>query len=96
MSIDRERFIRDTKRMMDVCPGCKTEVGPATCHMYYSTWDCWGCGAKIDGRVATPELVLRCENEWPDYDRHFGDPAHPIACSCSGRGWYALDETNSR
>lgn len=86
-----EEFLRLS---MDVCPSCGTEMGPATCCMTYSTWHCWGCGANLDGRVVTPKSVKRCVNEWPDYKRTFGDPVHPLACSCIGRGWYPwADET---
>lgn len=31
---------------------------------------------------------IACQNVWPDYHPYPGDPIHPLACSCSGRGWY--------
>lgn len=81
------------RRHMEVCPNCGTELPPATCCFTYSEWRCWGCGANLDSRVVMPKLVLRCENEFPEYDRHPGDPVHPLACSCTGRGWYEITST---
>jgi hypothetical protein len=79
-------------RTMEICPSCGTELPPAVCHMTYSTWHCGGCGATLDGRVVQPKLVIRCENAWPDYRPLYdGEGVHPLACSCTGRGWYELD-----
>lgn len=81
-------FANWLRRSMDICPNCLTELPPRTCCFSYSTWSCRGCGATLDSRVVSPKVVLRCENSWPDYDRHFGDLVHPLVCSCTGRGWY--------
>lgn len=74
---------------MDVCPNCGAEMGPGVCcNMSWTEWHCFGCGANLDSRVAMPKVVMRCEDEWPDYERHILDPVHPLACSCTGRGWH--------
>lgn len=39
------------------CPNCDTILSSRQCHMTYSTWKCWGCGATLDSRVVTPNLV---------------------------------------
>lgn len=80
------------RRRVEICPNCKTEIGHGSCCMTYTTWHCWGCGANLDSRVVTPLTVLRCENEWPDYKPSFADPKHPIACACTGRGWFEYEE----
>lgn len=41
------------------CPGCGGKVGWETCHMTYTTWKCFGCGADLDGRVTGPTMVHR-------------------------------------
>jgi hypothetical protein len=73
---------------MSVCPNCGAELGDGSCCFTYTVWHCWGCGADLDSRVVMPKSVQRCQNDWPDYERHFGDPVHPLACSCTGKGWY--------
>lgn len=85
-------FVEMLRLSMEVCPGCGTELGHRQCHFTYSTWHCWGCGGTIDGRVARPKSVRRCENEWTDYEGLLGDTLHPIACACSGRGWFEWEE----
>lgn len=77
---------------VEVCPNCQAEVGQGMCCMTYTEWHCWGCGARLDSRVVSPLTVYACQNEWPDYKPTFGESRHPIACSCSGRGWYPYDE----
>jgi ribosomal protein L37AE/L43A len=78
-------------RSMTVCPNCGTELGQGICHFYYTTWWCSGCGANLDGRVVSPKVVLRCLDQHPDYDRHLGDPVHPLVCTCTGRGWFEIE-----
>jgi predicted amidophosphoribosyltransferase len=44
-----------------VCPGCYADIDYASrqCHMWYSTWHCWECGATLDSRVVYPLLVKK-------------------------------------
>lgn len=93
MAIDLASLFR---RGIDLCPNCETELPPASCHFYFSSWDCWGCGAHLDGRVVHPKSALRCENEWPDYKRaSLIDTVHPILCVCGGRGWVDFPDTDT-
>lgn len=89
--VDKESFGDFLRRRMNVCPNCEGPIGEGVCCFTHTEWTCWGCGAHLDSRVVTPKTVLRCENAWPDYIPRFGEPAHPTACSCSGRGWYGLE-----
>ena len=79
-------------RLVELCPNCKAKLPHRQCHFTFSTWRCFGCGAVLDSRVVSPIYAKPCENAWPDYKREFGEPEHPLACSCTGRGWYPIKE----
>lgn len=78
------------RRIIELCPNCHERLGPAMCCFTYSEWHCWGCGARLDSRVVTPELALECEVEWPDYEPDPFDDPHPEECVCEGLGWVSL------
>lgn len=46
-----------TRPKKEVCPNCKGALIGPICHFTYNTWDCTECGAHLDGRVITPEII---------------------------------------
>lgn len=71
------------------CPKCHRFVdvyervcfGPNQGNTYWCHWCAW--------RGRDPVYGERCENTWPDYEPRWPiDPPHPLACACSGRGYY--------
>lgn len=56
----REMVIDRMNRSREYCPGCGSASLTYSCHFSYGSWRCWGCGAHIDGRVASP-LYLTTE-----------------------------------
>lgn len=90
----RELLSRPT---VNLCPGCKSILGSRQCHFTYSTWNCFGgCGAVLDSRAVSPILAFKCMNDFPDYQSRLGEPVHPLACSCTGRGWYPIGGREQR
>lgn len=75
---------------VQLCPRCPSTLPQAHYESDHLTWHCRACEVDIDSQNITPVTAQLCQNVFDDYYPEAGDPFHPLACSCTGRGWYYL------